>query len=125
MSSLITRSLEKPGYVEKLLDERGDNGMQSQYKNYPGLPNYSSPPLPPAKEEEMPKSRISWTFPAILSLCLVLLSWPISLRSVATSPADTTAPRSLMEPPRQSTNLTDVVQWDNYTLFVNDQRIFL
>ncbi|KAF8572638.1 glycoside hydrolase family 35 protein, partial [Ramaria rubella] len=32
---------------------------------------------------------------------------------------------SLAEPPRQSTNLTNVVQWDNYTLFVHDQRILL
>ncbi|KAH9948330.1 glycoside hydrolase superfamily [Amylocystis lapponica] len=29
------------------------------------------------------------------------------------------------EPPRKSDNLTEVVQWDNYTLFVNDQRIFV
>lgn len=29
------------------------------------------------------------------------------------------------EPPRHSNGLTDVVQWDNYTLFVHDQRIFI
>lgn len=29
------------------------------------------------------------------------------------------------EPPRHSNGLTDVVQWDNYTLFVYDQRIFI
>ncbi|KAI1789921.1 glycoside hydrolase superfamily [Ganoderma leucocontextum] len=29
------------------------------------------------------------------------------------------------EPPRKSNGLTDVVQWDNYTLFLHDQRMFL
>ncbi|TFK90371.1 glycoside hydrolase family 35 protein [Polyporus arcularius HHB13444] len=29
------------------------------------------------------------------------------------------------DPPRKSNNLTDVVQWDNYTLFLHDQRMFL
>lgn len=31
----------------------------------------------------------------------------------------------LSEPPRHSTGLTDAVQWDNYTLWVEGQRIFL
>ncbi|KAI0694018.1 glycoside hydrolase superfamily [Cerioporus squamosus] len=29
------------------------------------------------------------------------------------------------DPPRKSNNLTEVVQWDNYTLFLHDQRMFL
>ncbi|TFY68957.1 hypothetical protein EVJ58_g705 [Rhodofomes roseus] len=29
------------------------------------------------------------------------------------------------DPPRQSDNYTQLVQWDNYTLFFNDQRMFL
>ncbi|OSC98180.1 glycoside hydrolase family 35 protein [Trametes coccinea BRFM310] len=29
------------------------------------------------------------------------------------------------DPPRKSNGLTDVVQWDNYTLFLHDQRMFL
>lgn len=29
------------------------------------------------------------------------------------------------EPARNSTGLTDVVSWDNYTLWLQDQRIFL
>ncbi|KAM5536272.1 hypothetical protein V8D89_010049 [Ganoderma adspersum] len=29
------------------------------------------------------------------------------------------------EPPRKSNGLTDVVQWDNYTLFLHDQRMFV
>lgn len=29
------------------------------------------------------------------------------------------------DPPRKSNGLTEVVQWDNYTLFLYDQRMFL
>ena len=29
------------------------------------------------------------------------------------------------EPPRNSTGLTDTVQWDNYTLWIEGQRVFL
>ncbi|PIL34819.1 hypothetical protein GSI_02606 [Ganoderma sinense ZZ0214-1] len=29
------------------------------------------------------------------------------------------------DPPRKSNGLTDVVQWDNYTLFLHDQRMFV
>jgi hypothetical protein len=29
------------------------------------------------------------------------------------------------EPPRNSTGLTDVVSWDNYTLWLRDQRVFI
>lgn len=29
------------------------------------------------------------------------------------------------DPPRKSNGLTEVVQWDNYTLFLHDQRMFL
>ena len=29
-----------------------------------------------------------------------------------------------VEPPRKSNGLTDVVQWDNYTLFLHNQRMF-
>ncbi|KAF8523825.1 glycoside hydrolase superfamily [Gautieria morchelliformis] len=74
---------------------------------------------------EMPKSRVTWTFSAIFSLCLVLLSWPVVLTSRAKAPPEILSRNSLADPPRQSNNLTNVVQWDNYTLFVNDQRILL
>ena len=30
-----------------------------------------------------------------------------------------------VDPPRKSNGLTDVVQWDNYTLFLHEQRMFL
>ena len=29
------------------------------------------------------------------------------------------------DPPRQSNGLTDIVQWDSYSLFVHNQRVFL
>ncbi|THH31612.1 hypothetical protein EUX98_g2597 [Antrodiella citrinella] len=66
----------------------------------------------------------AWTLPAIISLIIVLLGWPATARSTVSS---VTASESvvLAEPPRNSTGLTDAVQWDNYTLFINDQRIFI
>lgn len=65
--------------------------------------------------------RFSWTLPALLSLGLVLLTWPLHGSTFS-------IPRQRevqADPPRQSNNLTNVVQWDNYSLFVNNQRIFL
>lgn len=59
----------------------------------------------------------SWALSAVVSLSLVLLTWPAKLQTRAQS--------SNPEPPRHSTNLTDVVQWDNYTLWLQGQRIFL
>ena len=53
-------------------------------------------------------------------LGLVLLSWPtifLCHASLTLSKRD--------DPPRQSTGYTDVVQWDNYTLFLHNQRLFL
>ena len=55
----------------------------------------------------------SWALPALLTFCIALLSWPA------------TAPAAATDPPRKSNGLTDVVQWDNYTLFLHDQRMFL
>lgn len=70
----------------------------------------------------------TWAFPALISLVLVLLTWPGSLQIHAQPQADSDPHKTFVfnsDPPRQSTNLSDVVQWDNYTLFLNDQRIFL
>lgn len=106
----VTRKIEKSGYIP-----------------YPGVYDAAQnlPNVNPPTAAEMPKSRISLSFSVILSLCLVLLSWPVALRSGATSPLNAVARNLLAEPPRKSNNLTDVVQWDNYTLFVNNQRILL
>lgn len=71
------------------------------------------------------KSRMTLSISALVSLCLVLLTWPITLQSRATLSGDVVAQSALTDPPRQSNGLTDVVQWDNYTLFVNNQRVLL
>ena len=57
----------------------------------------------------------SWACHALLASTLAL---PALSASLATRAADA-------DPPRKSNGLTDVVQWDNYTLFLQDQRIFL
>ncbi|KAM5536271.1 hypothetical protein V8D89_010048 [Ganoderma adspersum] len=59
----------------------------------------------------------SWASHALLVLSFILSTIPISL-SIGSATL-------LADPPRKSNGLTDVVQWDNYSLFVNDQRIFL
>ncbi|KIJ53974.1 glycoside hydrolase family 35 protein [Sphaerobolus stellatus SS14] len=61
---------------------------------------------------------------AFISLSLVLFLCPLyAFGAVSSSSQSSTSP--LADPPRHSTSLTNVVQWDNYTLFVNNQRIFL
>ncbi|KAM5536286.1 hypothetical protein V8D89_010063 [Ganoderma adspersum] len=61
----------------------------------------------------------SWASQVLLILSLVLSTIPVSL-------SISSATRTLLAaPPRRSNGLTDVVQWDNYSLFVHDQRIFL
>jgi hypothetical protein len=66
----------------------------------------------------------NWALSALVSLALVLVTWPATL---GTQASDLTAPNlvAASDPPRKSTNLTTAVQWDNYSLFLNDQRIFL
>ena len=60
-----------------------------------------------------------WVPRALLVLSFMLSTIPVSL---SIGPATQTL---LAAPPRKSNGLTDVVQWDNYSLFVHDQRIFL
>ncbi|KAH9913003.1 uncharacterized protein BXZ73DRAFT_107089 [Epithele typhae] len=55
----------------------------------------------------------TWALPALVSLCIVVL-WNASWQ-----------PTASREPQRKSNGLTDVVQWDNYTLFLHGQRMFL
>lgn len=66
-----------------------------------------------------------WAMPAILSLFLVLFTWPLSQLSSATRLPALVSRVASAEPPRKSNNLTTSVQWDNYTLFIDNQRIFL
>ena len=56
---------------------------------------------------------ISWTTAALLSLCLVLWTWQPMMKTAAG------------EPTRKTNGYTDVVAWDNYTLWIHDQRVFL
>ncbi|KAJ3543307.1 hypothetical protein NM688_g5870 [Phlebia brevispora] len=67
----------------------------------------------------------SWALSALISLGLVLLTWPAKLQTRAQGPVDSGRVFARSEPPRQSTGLTDVVQWDNYTLWLQGQRVFL
>ncbi|CAL1698277.1 unnamed protein product [Somion occarium] len=71
----------------------------------------------------------AWTLPVVLSLFLVLWSWPVTSSTVADDATLASPSESFVlaaaEPPRNSTGLTDAVQWDNYTLFINDQRVFI
>lgn len=53
----------------------------------------------------------------VVTLLASLLVHPLGVRTQSLTLA--------ADPPRKSNGLTDVVQWDNYTLFVHDQRFFL
>ena len=91
--------------------------------------------LPTARGGRRPASlrmlwtRLSpWALPALLSLVLVLFTAPLTKSTGAVKPRGANAFQNLVadaEPPRKSDNYTDVVQWDNYTVFLNDQRMFL
>ncbi|EIW59741.1 uncharacterized protein TRAVEDRAFT_37024 [Trametes versicolor FP-101664 SS1] len=67
----------------------------------------------------------SWAFPALVSLCLVLLTWPATLRTTASVTADAVNLAARADPTRKDNGLTDVVQWDNYTIFLHGQRTFI
>ncbi|KAI0738816.1 glycoside hydrolase superfamily [Daedaleopsis nitida] len=55
--------------------------------------------------------KASWAVvPSLLALCLTLLVWPVVIAA---------------DPPRQTNGFTDIVQWDNYTVFLHNHRIFL
>ncbi|PIL34786.1 hypothetical protein GSI_02573 [Ganoderma sinense ZZ0214-1] len=56
---------------------------------------------------------------ALLILSVILSAIPITLSAL--SATDTL----VVDSPRKSNGLTDVVQWDNYSLFIHDQRVFL
>ncbi|PIL34771.1 hypothetical protein GSI_02558 [Ganoderma sinense ZZ0214-1] len=56
---------------------------------------------------------------ALFILSVVLSAIPVSLSALSATNT------LLTDPPRESNGLTDVVQWDTYSLFVHDQRVFL
>ena len=57
----------------------------------------------------------SWVHYALLASSVAL---PALAGSVSTRAASA-------DPPRESNGLTDVVQWDNYSLVLKGQRVFL
>ncbi|KAI0662113.1 glycoside hydrolase superfamily [Cubamyces menziesii] len=68
----------------------------------------------------------SWALPALLSLCLVLLTWPATSWTAASATGRAAVQLAARaDPPRKDDGFTDVVQWDNYTLFLHGQRMFL
>ncbi|KAI0632368.1 glycoside hydrolase superfamily [Trametes polyzona] len=67
----------------------------------------------------------SWTLPALVSLCLALLTWPATLRTSASATPDSVRLAARADPPRKDDGFTDVVQWDNYTIFLHGQRTFI
>jgi hypothetical protein len=70
----------------------------------------------------------------IASVCVAFLTGPVDAHipingarfhlSFSSRSLDTSAV-NVNGPPRHSTGLTDAVQWDNYTLWIEGQRIFL
>lgn len=67
----------------------------------------------------------SWAFPALVSLCLVLLTRPATSRTTASVTADAVDLAARTESSLKDNGLTDVVQWDNYTIFLHGQRTFI
>ncbi|KAH9919183.1 glycoside hydrolase superfamily [Epithele typhae] len=58
-------------------------------------------------------------------VCNALLASTVAIPVYAAHVSERASPIAAAEPPRKSNGLTDVVQWDNYTVFLNDQRMFL
>ena len=75
------------------------------------------------------KPRLLWTILFLFPVAIVLSLWPSRFSRRA---AHDQLPQAVVldsnavaEPNRQSTGLTDSVQWDNYTLWLLDQRVFI
>ncbi|KAI0823943.1 glycoside hydrolase superfamily [Trametes gibbosa] len=66
----------------------------------------------------------AWALPALISLFIVLVTWPATIDTVA-SHVETTQLLSRADPPRKDDGFTDAVQWDNYTIFIHGQRTFI
>ena len=60
---------------------------------------------------------VHWACSALGLLSVILLATADAVQGQSVTLA--------AEPPRKSNGLTDVVQWDNYTLFLHDQRMFV
>ncbi|GJF00021.1 glycoside hydrolase family 35 protein [Phanerochaete sordida] len=60
---------------------------------------------------------------ALLAFVLAAFLFLVAPHIARTAPSD--AQTVLVDPPRHSTGLSDTVQWDNYTLWIEGQRVFL
>ncbi|KAI0671257.1 glycoside hydrolase superfamily [Trametes maxima] len=103
---------------------------QSPFSSSRTTPDYKNENSEPVETERRSTASMlwrrypSWALPALLSLCLVLLTWPATISTSATVANDVhLAARA--DPPRKDDGFTDVVQWDNYTIFLHGQRLFL
>lgn len=64
-------------------------------------------------------SRSPWAIlPSLVALSLALLVYPALVAPYASS-------AFAADPPRSSNGFTDVIQWDNYTLFLHNHRMFV
>lgn len=88
----------------------------------PGVPHTARRRITPSM---LWRRSSSWAFPTLVSLCLVLLTWPATLRTTASVTADAVNLAARADPTRKDNGLTDVVQWDNYTIFLHGQRTFI
>lgn len=123
---MTTRSAGKSEKLDLVSYASGETRWE-QHKDGPGLPTELDERRPATLR--MLWQRFSpWALPALLSLVLVVFTAPLTKTTGAVKPRGANAFQDLVvdaEPPRKSDNYTDAVQWDNYTVFLNDQRMFL
>ena len=86
------------------------------------LPSHSAPQT---TSRMLGKGRYMWILLAIFPLAVVLFLWPPSLQRRAHIFPQSAVLDPIAEPHRHSTGLTDTVQWDNYTMWLLGQRVFI
>lgn len=67
----------------------------------------------------------AWALPALISLFVVLLTWPATVNTTASAVENASELVARADPPRKDDGFTDAVQWDNYTIFLHGQRTFI
>ena len=109
---------------DELLDKKSfDDGYSVPEKQEPRFPILDTIAAP-ANDYNITIRRLSttrrvrarftaWFLPAMLAVCIVLLTWSSHVET------------DMREPQRETNGLTNIVSWDNYTLWINDQRVFL